>query len=151
MADSLQGLFGVDPEQQRKQLALANAVPPTLPGAPYGAPQPPSIAPTPSGTPNFGQTSMPPVMPIGPSSAGPNLRNDVMSGQVQAPNYSNYQAAKPSIRDRIFAGMAAFKSPEIGQEMLREPQQRADKAYQADTGQYSTAFEQGLKQQQQKG
>lgn len=152
MSDALAGLFGLDPDQQRRQLAMAAATPPTFPGAAYGSvppSPPPSVAPPPMGTPNLGQTSMPPV-----SSIGPDLGKDVLAGNVAPPRYSDYkpqESTKDHVLRAIFAGMAGFRDPSIGEQIATEPQRRADKAYQNDTGQYSIAFDQGMKQRQAQG
>ncbi len=130
-------------------LAGANAAPPVR----TTASAPPPSAPPVSQPPVSMQPA--PSMPTAPPVSAPNLRSDIMAGNVAPPVSTDYKPAIPSSKSRwlnaLAAGMVGFKNPEAGMEIAKRfreaPIARANEAYQRDVGEYNTAFNQGLAQQ----
>jgi hypothetical protein len=129
-------------------MAGANSQPPVRSGA-----SAPPLAPPVSQPPVSMQPA--PSMPTAPPVSTPNLRSDVMAGNVAPPVSADYKPVIPSSKstwlNRLAAGMVGFKNPQAGvairQRFEQEPITRANEAYQRDTGEYNTAFNQGITQQ----
>jgi hypothetical protein len=130
-------------------LAGANSQPPVRSGANATAPPAPPVSQPPV------STQPAPSMPTAPPVSTPNLRSDVMAGNVAPPVSADYKPTIPSSKstwlNRLAAGMVGFKNPQAGvairQRFEQEPITRANEAYQRDTGEYNTAFNQELTRQ----
>lgn len=103
--------------------------------------------------PTGGPLDMPATAPSMPGvsggrTPGPNLSQDVLSGNVAPPNFRDYRPAHVGLGKTILAsalgGLAGMKDPNLGAETYRSiaygPQERQ---FEGDTEQYKGALEQG--------